>query len=112
MNCPDCATPVEYSGRGVLVDLEGSGMRRHFCPAAAPEREVWDSCLECGGLWIRIGGGPRLDMATRQPHACPKVEPETPPRMPEPPRPTIKEGNGTVPGHVPTIAPRHRVIEL
>lgn len=57
--------------------------------------EVWDSCNSCQGLWVRFGKGPRLDMRTHELHRCPTVEP-----APTPIRPTLQEGNGTVPASI------------
>lgn len=94
VTCPDCGTPVELKvmrepgerRRPFLVDADGSGMRRHWCPPPEVERETFDTCNSCGALWVRFGDGPRLDMVTHQPHVCPTLAPVTPPRMPDPPR--------------------------
>lgn len=94
MTCPDCGTPVELKvlrepgerRRPFLVDAEGSGFRRHYCPPPELDTEQIDRCLTCRAWYLRINSGERLDLATRTPHVCQPVAPVAPPRMPDPPR--------------------------
>lgn len=87
MNCPACGEPVERSARYGYFDA-GSGTH-HFCrPRAIPivEREVFDLCNDCGGVWIKFGDGPRLHPRTHQPHICePVPAAPKPPHVPSPP---------------------------
>lgn len=93
MNCPDCGAPVELKVHRApgdrrryppyLVDADGSGMRRHFCAPPEPELVQWDRC-DCGAVYGRVNGGPRLDMRTWELHICPasKPTPTDPVRIP------------------------------
>lgn len=78
MTCPDCGTQVEYSGRGVLVDREGTGMRRHFCPPEPFAVEQWDIC-DCGERYVRINRGQKLELDSRELHVCCPVKPAAAP---------------------------------
>lgn len=83
MKCPSCGAPVEWKRmrspferrqRGWYVDADGSGMRRHVCEPEPLEVVQWDRC-ECGAVYGRVNGGPRLDMRTWELHQCPKAAP-------------------------------------
>jgi hypothetical protein len=109
MNCPDCGALVElrvlrgpFERRRVpwLVDPDGSGMRRHFCPPPEIESEQWDICT-CGGRYVRVNGGDRLNL-DYTPHACPKAEPAPTQRQRIPsieaaPRPALAEVGMEIP---------------
>lgn len=76
MKCPWCDAEVYQTARYGLYDVDR--YRAHYCvqePLPEPEREVWDTCIGCGGLWVRFGDGPRPDMESRQPHVCPVATP-------------------------------------
>lgn len=77
-----CGAEVYMTARHGLYDVDR--YRHHYCANEAPpelERETWDTCNDCGGLWVRFGNGPRLDMLTHEPHAC-RTEPPSPPPNP------------------------------
>lgn len=93
MNCGDCGTPVELKvmrepgerRRPFLVDADGSGMRRHWCPPPGLDSETYDVC-SCGRAYVRINRGERLNLDRKTPHVCVPAKPEKPSRMPDPPR--------------------------
>jgi hypothetical protein len=95
VKCRGCATEVEYSARGVLVDMDGSGMRKHFCPPEAISCEQWD-IHTCGQRYVRIDGGELLNWITLEPHVCAAPEP-TPPTPP-------------ANGHISVEPPLHGVV--
>lgn len=71
-----CGAEVYQTAQHGLYDVDG--YRHHYCgaqPLPELERETWDTCEACGGLWVRFGDGPRLDVVTRQPHICPAPKP-------------------------------------
>lgn len=109
--------------------MDAHASSHHFCGADNPgyqamlramrndydeSREMLVECPACREDCVRRANSPVLfdvhgfygllgDAAI---HQCAAVAAE-----PTPIRPTLKEG-GTVPGHVPLIAARHRVIDL
>lgn len=81
-----CGAYVVQSARYGLYDADSA--RHHYCLNEAPlddAREVWDTCNDCGGVWIKFGDGPRLHPRTHQPHVCGAVPAApAPPHVPSP----------------------------
>lgn len=84
-----CGAEV-YTSRFGLYEVDR--YRHHYCgdycPGPELDTEQIDTC-DCGAWYVRINGGQKLDIATREPHTCPTPAPVSPPRMPEPPRPVL-----------------------